>query len=83
MVSAWASIFWKPARTNSSKVIYDRAYSAIALADPSNVDWAPMFKDFDWFHISGITPAISATAMQLALDSVKIACDAGLKVSQI
>lgn len=64
-----------------SKVIYDRAYSAIALADPSNVDWAAMFKDFDWFHISGITPAISATAMQLALDSVKIACDAGLKVS--
>mgnify|MGYP000902763362 CR=1 FL=1 len=64
-----------------SKVIYDRAYSAIALADPSDVDWTAMFDSFDWFHISGITPAISATAMQLALDSVKFAYNAGLKVS--
>lgn len=64
-----------------SKVIYDRAYSAIALADPRSIDWKTVFKGIDWFHITGITPAISPNAMELALQSVKAAKAAGAKVS--
>jgi 2-dehydro-3-deoxygluconokinase len=64
-----------------SKVIYDREYSAIAIADPAEIDWMASFSGFDWFHISGITPAISENAMHLALDSVKAAKKLGIKVS--
>ncbi len=64
-----------------SKVIYDRAYSAIALAKPEEVDWNRVFEGVDWFHITGITPAISETAMQLSLDSVKAAREKGITVS--
>ena len=54
-----------------SKVVYDRSGSAIALAKPGAFDWDETFLDVSWFHITGITPAISETAMQLAIDSVK------------
>lgn len=64
-----------------SKVVYDRAHSAIALADPKSIDWDEVFKGIGWFHITGITPAISESAMRLALDSVKAAKAAGVKVS--
>ena len=53
-----------------SKVVYDRAYSAIALAKPGDIDWDKAFDGVDWFHITGITPAISETAMELSLESV-------------
>ena len=51
-----------------SKVIYDRSYSAIALARPGDVDWDKVFEGVDWFHITGITPAISESAMELSLE---------------
>ena len=64
-----------------SKVIYDRADSAICLAKPGDFDWAAIFKGVDWFHISGITPALSASAAELSLQSVKAAREAGVTVS--
>lgn len=64
-----------------SKVVYDRAYSSIALAKPESVDWDKVFAGVDWFHITGITPAISESAMQLSLASVKAAKEKGITVS--
>ena len=64
-----------------SKVVYDRANSAIALAKPGDIDWDAAFEDVDWFHITGITPAVSETAMELSLQSVKAAKEKGVTVS--
>ena len=64
-----------------SKVIYDRAYSAIALAKPEDVNWDEVFADVDWFHITGITPAISESAKDLSLAAVKAAKEKGITVS--
>ena len=64
-----------------SKVVYDRAYSAIALAKPGDIDWDKVFDGVDWFHITGITPAISESAMELSLESVKVAKEKGITVS--
>lgn len=64
-----------------SKVIYDREHSAIAAADPGALDWQVVLSGRDWFHITGITPAISENAMRMALDSVREAKALGLKVS--
>ncbi len=64
-----------------SKVVYDRAYSAIALARPGDIDWDKAFDGVDWFHITGITPAISETAMELSLESVAEAKKRGITVS--
>ena len=64
-----------------SKVVYDRAYSAIALAKPGSIDWDKAYEDVDWFHITGITPAISETAMELAMESVVEAKKRGITVS--
>ena len=52
-----------------SEVVYDRAYSSIALAKPGNIDWNKAFDGVGWFHITGITPAISESAMELSLES--------------
>ena len=64
-----------------SKVVYDRAYSAIALAKPGDIDWDKAFEGVEWFHITGITPAISETAMELSIESVKEAKKRGITVS--
>ena len=64
-----------------SKVVYDRAYSAIALAKPGDIDWDKAFDGVDWFHITGITPAISETAMELSLESVAEVKKRGITVS--
>ncbi|MBQ6479226.1 MAG: sugar kinase [Erysipelotrichaceae bacterium] len=64
-----------------SKTIYDRAGSAVAIADPESIDWDRVFEGVEWFHITGITPAISETAMQLSLDAVKKAKEKGITVS--
>ncbi|MBI3279377.1 MAG: sugar kinase [Acidobacteria bacterium] len=69
------------ANQRPSKVLYDRDYSAIALAKPGDVDFATAFQGAAWFHITGITPAISASAAELALASVRSAREAGLTVS--
>lgn len=64
-----------------SKVIYDRANSSIALAGPGTIDWDAAFEGVDWFHITGITPAISESLMLLSMDSVKEARKRGITVS--
>ena len=64
-----------------SKVVYDRAYSSIALAKPGDIDWDKAFEGVAWFHITGITPAISEPAMELSLESVKEAKKRNITVS--
>ncbi|MBQ5777903.1 MAG: sugar kinase [Oscillospiraceae bacterium] len=69
------------ANQRPSKVIYDREYSAIAMSKPGDFDWEKIFDGATWFHITGITPAISASAAELALESVKAAKKLGVTVS--
>jgi Sugar kinases, ribokinase family len=69
------------ANQRPSKVVYDRDYSAIALAKPGDIDWAKCFDGAGWFHITGITPALSQSAADLAVESVSAARKAGLTVS--
>ena len=64
-----------------SKVIYDRANSSIALAAPGDIDWDISFEGVDWFHITGITPAISESAMLLSLEAVQNAKKRNITVS--
>lgn len=64
-----------------SKVIYDRADSAIAVAQPGDIDWDAAFEGVGWFHITGITPAISESAKELSLEAVKKAKERGVTVS--
>ena len=56
-----------------SKVIYDRAHSSIAEADSSDFDFDEIFKDADWFHFSGITPALSEKAAVMTEEALKAA----------
>jgi len=69
------------ANQRPSKVVYDREYSAIALAKPGDIDWDKSFEGAGWFHTTGITPAISASAADLALESVQAARTRGITVS--
>jgi 2-dehydro-3-deoxygluconokinase len=69
------------ANQRPSKVIYDRENSAIALAKPGDIRWDTVFEGAGWFHITGITPAISATAADLSLESVREARKRGITVS--
>ena len=64
-----------------SKVIYDRAYSSISLAGPGDVDWDKAVDGVGWMHISGITPAISESLMELSIESVKEAKKRNITVS--
>ena len=64
-----------------SKVIYDRAYSSISLAGPGDVDWNKAFDGGGWMHISGITPAISESLMELSIECVKDAKKRNITVS--
>ncbi|HEY0997552.1 MAG TPA: sugar kinase [Gemmatimonadaceae bacterium] len=69
------------ANQRPSKVTYDRAGSSIAAIQPGEVDWAAVFRGADWFHVSGVTPAISASAAATALEAAKAARAAGVTVS--
>jgi 2-dehydro-3-deoxygluconokinase len=69
------------ANQRPSKVLYDRDNSAISLARPGSIDWQKGLKDATWFHITGITPAISASAAELALESMKAARALGIQIS--
>lgn len=64
-----------------SKVVYDRDNSAIALAKPGDIGWDKAFYEVDWFHITGITPALSESSMELSLESVKAAKSKNITVS--
>ncbi len=64
-----------------SNVIYDRAHSAIAETEPGEFDWDKIFADSDWFHFTGITPALSENMSEVTLQAVKAASEKGLKIS--
>jgi 2-dehydro-3-deoxygluconokinase len=64
-----------------SKVIYDRANSAIATIERGMIDWQAVFSDADWFHWTGITPAISESLADVCLEGVQTAKEMGLTVS--
>lgn len=69
------------ANQRSSTVVYDRAGSAIAQAQTGDFDWQSIFAGARWFHITGITPALSATAAALSLEAIAAAKAHGLTVS--
>lgn len=69
------------ANQRASKVIYDRAYSAISMFDPEKYDWNSIFNNVTWLHISGITPAISEQTKDASIASVKEAKKRGITVS--
>ena len=71
----------KGASQRASNVVYDRAHSSIATAVPEDFDWAEIFKGADWFHFTGITPAISDTSAENCLIACKKAKEMGVKVS--
>jgi 2-dehydro-3-deoxygluconokinase len=69
------------ANQRPSRVIYDRDYSAIAVAKPGAIDWNRALEGVTWFHTTGITPAISASAAELALEALKTARQKGIRTS--
>ena len=71
----------KGASQRPSKVIYDRANSSISTATSSDFDWEEIFHDADWFHFTGITPALSDSAAATCLDACKAAKEAGVTIS--
>ena len=71
----------KGASQRPSKVIYDRAHSAIAEATPADFDWNKIFDGATWFHFTGITPALSDGAAEITLEAVKAAKKKGIPVS--
>jgi len=63
------------------RILYDRENSAMALAKPRDITWEPLFQNAGWFHVSEITPAISASAADVTLEAMRRAKKAGLTVS--
>lgn len=64
-----------------SNVIYDRAHSAIAETEINEFDWDEIFSDAEWFHVTGITPALSESMSKVTIEAVKKAKEYGVKVS--
>jgi 2-dehydro-3-deoxygluconokinase len=64
-----------------SNILYDRANSAMALIQPGMVPWTDLFAHASWFHVTGITPAISASAAAATSEALKLAKEAGITVS--
>lgn len=71
----------KGASQRPSKVIYDRAGSAISQAKPEDFDWDSIFEGADWFHFTGITPALNDTLADICLEACKAAKAKGITVS--
>ncbi len=71
----------KGASMRPSKVIYDRAGSSIATASSGDFDWESIFSGADMFHFTGITPALGGNVAEIALQALKAAKKAGVKVS--
>jgi len=69
------------ANQRPSTVLYDRAGSSISEARPGDFNWERIFTGADWFHFTGITPAISASAAELCLEAVQAARKKGVTVS--
>ena len=71
----------KGASQRGSVCIYDRAHSAISEAKPSEFDWDTIFDGAEWFHFTGITPALGENCVQMCLDACKAAKARGVKIS--
>lgn len=71
----------KGASQRPSKVIYDRAYSSIATAEKEDFDWDKIFDGVEWFHFTGITPALSDETAEITLEACKKAKEKGITIS--
>ena len=71
----------KGASQRGSVCIYDRAYSAIQMAKREDFEWDKIFEGADWFHFTGITPAIGGDLVNICLDACKAAKAKGVKIS--
>ena len=71
----------KGASQRPSRVIYDRKYSAISMAKKEDFDWRRIFSNAEWFHFTGITPALSDTCAEICLEACRIAKGLGITVS--
>lgn len=71
----------KGASQRASKVIYDRAYSAISMATTADFDWDMIFDGVEWFHFTGITPALGDNVAEICLEAVKKAKEKNITVS--
>ena len=71
----------KGASQRASKVIYDREYSAIALASREDFNWDEIFEGADWFHWTGITPALGGELPQICIEACKAAKERGITIS--
>ena len=69
------------AAQRASTVTYDRGHSAIAEIDPAELDWPAILNGADWFHFTGITPALSESAARASLEGARLAKKLGLTVS--
>lgn len=73
--------FENGAVSRASKVIYDRAYSAMANMEVGMIDWKNIFQGAQWFHFTGITAAISQSAANACLEAVQVAYNMGITIS--
>lgn len=71
----------KGASQRPSKVVYDRAYSAISMSKPEDYDWEVIFRDVNWLHFTGITPALSESMRAVTMDCLKQAKARNITVS--
>ena len=71
----------KGAVARGSRVIYDRAYSLFSTINPGMVNWKEILRGADWFHWTGITPAVSESAAAVCLEGITAAKEMGVKVS--
>lgn len=67
--------------SRGSKVVYDRAHSGMATIEKGMIDWETVFEDADWFHWTGITPALSQGAADACLEAIQTANKMGVMVS--
>lgn len=71
----------KGASQRPSKVVYDRKYSSISMAEKEDFDWRRIFSNAEWFHFTGITPALSDNCAEICLEACRIAKELGITVS--
>ncbi len=67
--------------SRGSKVVYDRSHSSVSEIQPGMIDWTKVFEEANWFHWTGITPAISQSAADVCLEAIKKANEIGVTVS--
>jgi 2-dehydro-3-deoxygluconokinase len=71
----------KGASQRGSVCIYDRKYSAIQMAEPTDFGWDAIFEGADWFHFTGITPALGENLVQICKEACEAAKKRGVKIS--